>query len=230
MQHNHTETNGRQTVVITGANRGIGLALCQQYINRGFEVIAICRTTSAELSALKIEIIQNIDVSHSNDLSHLVGSINKRKIDILINNAGILTSQPFGNFNYEAMLEQFQVNTLGPLRITEALHGSLKSGSKVAMITSRMGSIADNSSGGAYGYRMSKCALNSACKSLAIDLKPQDIAIAILHPGWVETDMTNQNGEITAKISARRLTERIEELTIDNSGSFWHSNGEVLPW
>jgi len=224
------QLNEHLRIVITGANRGIGLALCQKYHGSGHEVIAVCRNTSVELDNLSIEIIQNVDVSNANDLSHLVSVINNRKIDILINNAGILKSQSFGNFDYEAMLEQFQVNTLGPLRIIEALHSNLKIGSKLAMITSRMGSIADNSSGGAYGYRMSKCALNAACKSLAIDLKAQGVAIAILHPGWVETDMTNQSGEITTKISAERLTQRIEELTMDNSGTFWHSNGEVLPW
>ena len=227
--HNNNE-NSSNRVVITGANRGIGLALCDIYSKQGNEVIAVCRKSSAQLNELGIEIIDGVDVSKPDGISHLSNSIESRNIDVLINNAGILRGQSFANFNYEAMLDQFQVNTLGPLRITEALHGNLKSGSKIAMLSSRMGSIADNSSGGAYGYRMSKCALNSACKSLAIDLKPQGIAIAILHPGWVETDMTNQSGEITTDISAQRLSQRIDQLTIDNSGTFWHSNGEILPW
>ncbi len=225
-----TQSIKNSRVVITGANRGIGLALCQQYNDIGHEVIGVCRTTSSELNALKIETILGIDVASPDSITHFAESISDRPVDILINNAGILRSQSFGNFNYEAILEQFAVNTLGPIRVVEALLSNLKEGSKIAMISSRMGSIEDNDSGGAYGYRMSKCALNAACKSLAIDLKLNGITVAILHPGWVETDMTNHNGQISADISAGRLLERIKELNIHNSGTFWHCNGEILPW
>ena len=132
--------------------------------------------------------------------------------------------------DFEEIIEQFQVNTLGPLRIVDALRNNLCSGGKIAMITSRMGSIEDNTSGGQYGYRMSKSALNAASKSLALDLQPRGIALAILHPGYVQTEMVNFGGEIAADVAAERLVQRIAELNLENSGTFWHSNGDVLPW
>ena len=127
-------------------------------------------------------------------------------------------------------VNMFEVNSLGPLLITQALLGNLGEGSKVGIITSRMGSIADNDSGGSYGYRMSKAAVNAAGKSLAIDLKPRGIAVGILHPGWVRTDMTGRNGLIDANESAKGLLARMDELNLDNTGTFWHANGELLPW
>ena len=119
---------------------------------------------------------------------------------------------------------------LGPLRVTHSLLPALKDGAKVALITSRMGSIADNDSGGSYGYRMSKAALNAAGVSLAQDLAARGIAIAILHPGYVRTDMTGQSGLIDTDESVAGLLQRINELNAQNSGTFWHTNGEVLPW
>ena len=218
------------TVLITGANRGIGLALCKQYIKQDYHVIGVCRNVSDELAALDIEVIDSIDVSKAEDIKRLNDALNERHIDILINNAGILRSQTFNSLDYQEMLEQFQVNTLGPIRVVDALRNNISSGSKVIMITSRMGSIEDNTSGGQYGYRMSKCALNAASKSLALDLQPKGIALALLHPGYVQTDMVNHGGDITADVSAERLVQRVEELNLENSGSFWHSNGEFLPW
>jgi NAD(P)-dependent dehydrogenase (short-subunit alcohol dehydrogenase family) len=116
------------------------------------------------------------------------------------------------------------------LLVTQALLPNLHEGSKVGIITSRMGSIDDNDSGGSYAYRMSKSAVNAAGKSLSIDLKPRGIAVAILHPGWVRTDMTGHGGLIDADESASGLIKRMEELTLDTSGGFWHTNGERLPW
>ena len=217
-------------VLITGANRGIGLALCKEYLSKGAKVIAVCRQASQELEQLDVEIIQSVDVSTEAGISNLSSNLNDRHIDILINNAGILRSQSFNNLDFEQMLEQFQVNTLGPIRVVDALRNNISSGSKIAMITSRMGSIDDNTSGGSYGYRMSKCALNAAGKSLSIDLKQKGIAVALLHPGYVQTEMVNFGGDIAAEVSASRLVQRIEELNLDNTGSFWHSNGELLPW
>jgi len=217
-------------VLITGANRGIGLALCKNYLKKGALVIAVCRKPSEELKALSVEIIDSVDVSTTQGIQNLKTQIKDRQIDLLINNAGILRSQPFFDLNYDEMLEQFEVNTLGPIRVVEALFDNLVSGSKIAMITSRMGSIEDNTSGGSYGYRMSKCALNAAGKSMAKDFKSKGIAVALLHPGYVQTEMVNFGGDISADLSAERLTQRIEELNLENSGSFWHSNGEILPW
>ncbi len=217
-------------VLITGANQGIGLALCKAYQKQGEEVVAVCRNASEELQELSCEIIDSIEVTDKESISRLKQAVGSRNIDILINNAGIYLSQSLDTLHYEAMRQQFEVNSLGPLRVVEALLNNLTKGSKIAMISSRMGSIEDNSSGGSYGYRMSKGALNVASKSLAIDLKPKGIAVAILHPGYVQTKMVNYNGDISAEVSASRLVERIAELDLDNSGSFWHSNGELLPW
>ncbi|MEO1185360.1 MAG: SDR family NAD(P)-dependent oxidoreductase, partial [Cyanobacteria bacterium J06636_27] len=123
----------------------------------------------------------------------------------------------------------FEVNAVGPLRLTKALLNNLKSGSKIIMMTSRMGSIDDNTSGGSYGYRMSKVALSMAGKSLSEDLKSKNIPVAILHPGLVQTRMTGFSG-ITTEESVKGLLARIDKLNMENTGTFWHSNGEILPW
>jgi len=218
------------TVLITGANRGIGLALSHYYDSLGAKVIAVCRTSSQELTRLGGEIIDDIDVTSISSMEKLKQTLSGRTIDILINNAGILRSQSLGNLDMALVLEQFETNTMGPLLVVCALKDNLTKGSKVAFITSRMGSIEDNTSGGSYGYRMSKCALNAAGKSLAIDLKPQGIAVALLHPGYVKTEMVNFGGLISAQDSAKKLACRIENLSLENTGTFWHANGEVLPW
>jgi len=220
----------KQTVVITGASRGIGLSFCQYYQAKGFEVYAVCRQASETLSALGIKIIEGVDISVSKDVEKLKRTLKGVKVDLLINNAGILRDETLGDLNFESIQQQFEVNALGPLRVTEALLGNLSAGSKIALITSRMGSVSDNSSGGRYGYRMSKCALNIAGMSLAMDLEAQGIAVALLHPGLVGTDMIGGHGDITPDQAAERLAARIEGLTLENTGTFWHSNGEVLPW
>jgi NAD(P)-dependent dehydrogenase (short-subunit alcohol dehydrogenase family) len=152
-------------------------------------------------------------------------------LDGVILNAGILHSNGLNNLDVEAIRQQFEINALAPLRLVSALTSNLSSGSWIALMTSRMGSIADNSSGGSYGYRMSKAALNIAGKSLAIDLKPQGIAVVILHPGLVATRMINYNPSgISPQQSVEGLLKRIDALTLETSGSFWHANGDVLPW
>lgn len=219
-----------KTAVITGANRGIGLALTQKYLAQGWQVIGICRTTSPELDASGAQVISGVDVTDGNAVAALAQQLKGKQVDLLINNAGIFQHEQLGNIDYESVQQQFLVNAEAPLRVTEALLGNLTSGAKIAFITSRMGSIADNTSGGYYGYRMSKAALNAAAMSLARDLKPRGIAVAILHPGYVQTAMVNFGGDISAAESAQRLTQRIADLTLENSGGFWHSNGETLPW
>lgn len=149
---------------------------------------------------------------------------------LLINNAGILRDEALGSLNFETIQQQLEVNALGPLRLTELLIPNLENPSKVAMITSRMGSIADNTSGGRYGYRMSKAALNIASVSLARDLKNKGVAVGIFHPGLVGTDMIGGHGDITPDEAAIRIIQRIDDLSLKNSGTFWHSNGELLPW
>ena len=146
----------------------------------------------------------------------------------MINNAGILTNESLTNMNYESILKQFNVNTLGAMRVQRDV--LIYQNSKIVVITSRMGSIADNEGGGMYGYRISKAALNAAAKSLANDLKPKGIPVGIFHPGLVSTDMIGGNGDITPDEAAKRLAKLIENLNISNTGTFWHSNGEILPW
>lgn len=218
------------TVVITGANRGIGLSLTQLYKSRGYTVYALCRTASEALSATGVNVISGIDVADDSSIQKLPEQLKGVSIDLLINNAGILRNEILGRIDYDSIEQQFQVNALGPLKITEVLAPQLNSPAKVALITSRMGSVADNTSGGRYGYRMSKAALNIAGVSLSQDLRPRQIAVAILHPGLVGTEMIGGHGDITPDQAAERLAQRIEELTLENSGSFWHSNGEKLPW
>lgn len=217
------------TVLITGANRGIGLELCRQLAQRGDEVLATCRRTSADLESLDVTVYEDVDVTEDAALSRLARSLGRQRIDVLINNAGILSRQTLDELDFDAMRRQFEVNALGPLRVTRALLPSLAPGAKVVIITSRMGSIADNTSGAHYGYRMSKAAVNMAGKSLATDLGEQGIAVGLLHPGMVATEMTGRHGEPVAR-AARGLIERIDELSLEHSASFRHANGESLPW
>lgn len=222
-----------QTALVTGSNRGIGLEMCAQLKQRGFDVIATCRQHSLELKKLGVTVIENVEVSDPNSLATLVSTLDGRHIDWLINNAGIADGIAMDALNEQAIASckrMYAVNSLGPLLTTQALVGNLGEGSKVGIITSRMGSIADNDSGGSYGYRMSKAAVNVAGKSLSIDLKPKGIAVAILHPGWVRTDMTGHHGLIDTDESVSGLLQRMAELTLNTSGSFWHSNGDLLPW
>ncbi len=217
--------------LITGANRGIGLELVKQLKNRGESVIATCRSTSTELNALSVRVEAGIDITSSESVIKLRDSLKDTKIDVLIQNAGIAEFNSLSNLDPQSIVDQFKVNALSPLCFVQTMLNHLSKSAKIALISSRMGSIEDNSSGGSYGYRMSKVALCMAGKSLAVDLKPKDISVAILHPGLVSTRMTGftANG-IHPKESVKGLIERIDELTLDNTGTFWHSNGEILPW
>ena len=218
------------TWLVTGANRGIGLAVCTQLVERGDDVIAACRESSAELAALNLRIESGVDVTDGASISALAQRLDGVTVDVLLNNAGILNSERLGSLDFDAMRRQYEVNSLGPLRVTAGLLGRLSAGSKVGIVTSRMGSVGDNDSGGAYGYRMSKAAVNAAGKSLSLDLRPHEIAVGILHPGWVRTDMTRHNGLVDASESASGLIARMDELTLETTGTFWHMNGQELPW
>jgi NAD(P)-dependent dehydrogenase (short-subunit alcohol dehydrogenase family) len=219
------------TYVVTGTNRGIGYEYCRQLQARGDRVIAVCRSASEELKQLGVRVEEGIDITSDASVADLCDRMGDTAIDVLINNAGIIKRVTLENLDFESIREQFEVNALGPLRVTHALLPLLKAGSKIVLMTSRMGSIADNTSGSSYGYRMSKVALSMAGKSLAHDLKSRGIAVAILHPGLVQTRMTNfTSGGITPEESVKGLLARIDELTLENTGTFWHANAEVLPW
>jgi NAD(P)-dependent dehydrogenase (short-subunit alcohol dehydrogenase family) len=227
---------GMGTVLVTGANRGIGLALCRRFVKRGDSVIAVCRTTSPELDALAAEaksalrIEPGVDITQDGPVAGLAARLTGVKLDILVLSAGILRPDDLDGVQWDDVRAQLEVNAIAPLRVARALRPLLGNGSKIAALTSRMGSIGDNGSGGYYGYRMSKAALNAAAMSLARDLRLEGIPVAVLHPGFVRTDMTNGQGNISADESARLLVERIDGLSLANSGTFWHVSGEVLPW
>ncbi len=216
-------------IVITGANRGIGLEMARQFAARGDTVTALCRSASPALRDLGARIIDDVDVT-ADDLSALTDALGDGLIDVLINNAGLLGFEHLGDLNLASIRQQFEVNALGPLKITHALLGNLREGSKVGLVTSRMGSLADNTSGGQYGYRMSKAALNMAGVSLAHDLKRKGIAVVLLHPGFVRTEMTRGNGNVEPDEAAKGLIARIDALTLETTGTFWHADGQQLPW
>jgi len=220
-----------KTAVITGANRGIGLALVQS-LKAHYRIHAICRSSSPELEKEDVEIIDGIDVASAQGVARLAEQMKAISIDLLINNAGLLRPSSLEGIETELTdwRAQYEINALAPLRVTSALSGQLVEGGKVVIITSRMGSISDNSSGGAYAYRMSKAAVNSAAMSLAHEFHPRRIAVGLFHPGYVRTGMTGGSGHVDPKEAARGLTRRIDELDLISSGQFRHANGEPLPW
>lgn len=216
-------------ILITGANRGIGLELCRQYLERGEDIIATCRKSTPELSALDLRVIENVDVGSTSSVGRLAEELAEVRLDLLVNNAGILEADSLDSFDEDALRRQFEVNSLGPLRVTRALLPNLGKGTKVGIVTSLMGSMTDNGSGGYYGYRMSKAAVNAAGVSLARDLQERGIPVVLLHPGMVATEMTGGRG-ITAEESVRGLLARIDELGMERTGTFWHQDGRQLDW
>ncbi len=221
-----------KTALITGANRGIGLELARQLTDRGYNVIAACRKSSPELNALGIRVEEAVDVTNAASLRDLADRLSGVRLDLLVNNAGVLRRSAFDRLeeDLDDYRLQFEVNSLGPLRVTRALLNHLNDGARVIIITSRMGSMDDNTSGGHYGYRMSKVAVNMAGISLAHELKDRNIPVGLLHPGYVRTEMTGNEGFVDASEAAAGLIERIDELGMDTTGSFRHANGENLPW
>ena len=221
------------TYLITGANRGIGLSLAQQLQARGDTVIGVCRRSSAELDACGAQVIDGVDMADPAAVARLPQRTGGCRIDGLVLNAGIFTNETLGALDadeFARIQRQFEVNTLGPLRVAAALQAQLADDAKVGIITSRMGSVEDNSSGAYYGYRASKAAVNAIGKSLAVDLGPRGIAVFLLHPGRVATDMLGGRGDIGPDEAAAQLITRLDTLTAQDSGSFWHANGTPLPW
>jgi NAD(P)-dependent dehydrogenase (short-subunit alcohol dehydrogenase family) len=199
-------------------------------VARGEQVIAVCRQSNADLAGLGLRVEEGVDVTEDESVGRFARALEGEVVDLLVHNAGVLQRETLDALDFDSIRLQFEVNSLGPLRVTAALRPCLRSGSKIAIVTSRMGSIGDNTSGSRYGYRMSKAAANMAGVSLSHDLRAEGIAVAILHPGYVRTGMTGGMGNIDPPEAAAGLVERIDALTMENSGSFWHANGALLPW
>lgn len=229
------------TVLITGANRGLGLEFTRQYAAAGWRVIAGCRKPSAavELDKLRLQYpqiqIEAVDVADFSRIDTLASRLADETIDVLLNNAGVYGDRAehgFGQLDYQAWIDTLTVNTLAPTKLAEALIPQLTRGNKklIASVSSLMGSMTDNTSGGSILYRSSKAALNASMKSLSLDLRPQSIGVLILHPGWVRTDMGGPNGLIDVNESVTGMRRVIDDFTLDQSGSFIRYDGCLAPW
>ncbi len=218
-----------KNVLIIGGNRGIGFELCRQYSQRGDHVITTCRQSQGELSNISADVITDVDVSLSSGVSRLKEKLGDSRVDVLIHSAGILSKESLEDMDFGRIQRQFEVNTLGPLRVVHALQDNLGKGAKIGIMSSRMGYIADNGSGGSYGYRISKAGANALGVSLARDLKDREITVTILHPGFVATEMTRGNG-IDPGDAAKGIVDRIDAASLKDSGTFWHAEGYELPW
>ena len=229
-----------ETVVITGANRGIGLMFAQQYAEAGARVLAACRhpEQARELSRLAAKTrgrvsVHPLDVTNPAQIQALAGILTDTPVDILINNAGSYgPASAFGDTDVEGWLETFRINTVAPLKIMEALVEPVASSRRRLMvnISSKMGSMADNGSGGSYIYRSTKAALNAITVSAARDLKARGVTVVALHPGWVQTDMGGPDAEITTEQSVTAMRQTISHLTLADSGRFIDTDGSDIPW
>lgn len=228
------------SVVITGCNRGVGLALASQYAEAGWRVFASTRhlDSGAELRVLadnySLVSLHFLDVTCDQSIAAFVAELAGRPIDLLINNAGVYGAggSGLGYLSRQAWRDVLEVNTLSPLMLVQALLPNLAAGNlkTVGMLSSKVGSIEDNSSGGSYYYRSSKTALNQVVKSLSIDLMPQGIKVVALHPGWVLTEMGGPNALISVEISAAGLCKVLKEINEDKSGRFYSYDGVEIPW
>lgn len=229
------------TVLVTGANRGLGLEFARQYAADGWRVFAACRDPAAakELGELAggsggaIRVLA-LDVTDAESVRAAAQSLADEVIDVLINNAGVGSprKQRLGSLDYAAWARVLDVNSLGPMRVTEAFldHVARGGGKKVVTITSAMGSIADNASGGSYAYRSSKAAVNIVVKSLSIDLAPRGVTCVVVHPGWVRTDMGGPDGKLTPAESVAALRKLIAGLEPRDTGRFFNYDGKTYPW
>jgi NAD(P)-dependent dehydrogenase (short-subunit alcohol dehydrogenase family) len=224
------------TVLITGANRGIGLELAKQYAGDGWSVIATVRDPKRAdgLDALKGDIrIEALEVTDEKQIAALAKALKGTAIDVLLNNAGMLTGyEVFGETDTASWLKTLHVNSVAPLKLTEALVEQVAASrqKKVAAITSGMGSMGSHASTGAYAYRSSKAALNMVMVTAANELRSRGISVAVISPGWVKTDMGGPGSTLTVKQSAAGIRKVIDKLNVGISGQFFNHSGENLPW
>ena len=228
------------TVLITGTNRGIGLEFVKQFLAREDTVLATCRDmgSATELRQLKNDTrklhIFELDVSSQKSMEDLTLQLAGHAIDIFINNAGVYgpRDSTFGKVSANEWAKVLQVNVKAPMILTQLLIDNLRDGSdkKLLYITSKMGSIDDNKGGGSYVYRSSKAALNAVVKSISVDLRDSGFSVAVLHPGWVQTDMGGPNALIDVTTSVSKMIDVIDNLNFHNSGSFFNYDGGIIPW
>lgn len=230
-----------ESILVTGANRGIGLELARQFSSAGWQVLAACRKPDearqlnelAETSNGGIT-VHRLEVTSAEDIRELASAVGDRPLDILVNNAGVYgpRNASFGNVHDSDWIETFRINTIAPLRLAEAFAGNVeKSGRKViATITSKMGSIDDNTSGRHYIYRTSKAAVNMVNRSLSVDLRDRGITCVVLHPGWVRTEMGGSQAPLAVEDSVRGLVKVLTGVTVKDTGSFIAHDGSRIPW
>lgn len=229
------------TILITGANRGLGLEFCKQYASDGWNVLACCREPQKAIALIQLShlfpniSILSLDVSDLLQIELLAKQLEGTAIDVLLANAGIYGDESghgFGNLDYSQWQKNMIVNVFAPVKLTEAFLPNLQMGTqkKVVAISSLMGSIADNGSGGSILYRSSKAALNAAMKSVSIDNRHRNIAVLILHPGWVKTDMGGTNAPMQIPESVQKMRDTIANFSLAQSGEFLRYDGANLPW
>lgn len=229
-----TDTPAARTVLITGANRGIGLELARQYGAAGWHVIATARRPEAatELQETGADVLQ-LDVTDQASVDSLARELAGRPIDILINNAGVQSLMwTLAEIEISEFERLLAVNTIGPVRVSRALLPNLRSGElrKIINVTSNLGSIADNTDGGFYGYRESKAALNMFTRSMAAELDREGFICIVLHPGWVKTDMGGTSAPLNVQDSVLGMRKVIEDLGSADNGTFWTHAGEQMAW
>ena len=229
-------------ILITGANRGLGLAFAKQYAAAGWRVYAGCRvpddadTLNAVAATTGGQVtVHDLDIGDGTSVAALADALKSAPLDVLLNNAGIYLGkqQGFGETDYEEWQEILRINTLAPLRMVEALIDNVVASERkqIVCISSIMGSMADNTaSGGAYLYRSSKAALNAVVRSLAVDLADRGVTVTAFHPGWVSTDMGGHEAPVTPAVSVHGMREVIERLTAADSGRFLDYEGKEIPW
>jgi NAD(P)-dependent dehydrogenase (short-subunit alcohol dehydrogenase family) len=225
------------TTVVVGADTGIGAALALAVNGRGNPVLATCLREAPALTAAGVEVLPGIDVTSDDDVALLAKRLETSQVDLLIYVAGVVCEAPFGSLDFAAMRVEYDVNALGLLRVAQAVIPRMAAGGKIGVLTSRVGSLGDNASGGMYGYRMSKAAANMAALNLARELAPHQIAVLALHPGTVRTPLTSTlmdrrtlGAAAEPADAAVGLLARLDELTPETTGTFRHANGESLPW
>lgn len=225
------------TVIVTGANRGIGLEFAKQYAAAGWRVIATCRDPGRadDLKAIDGVTVEALDVADFDAVAAFGAKWSGEAVDLFVNNAGTYggerAQQAFGSTDAAAWLDTFRINTIAPMKLAEALAGSLETATgKIAILTSKVGSIADNTSGGAVLYRSSKTAVNMVGKTLALELAPRGVAVVLLHPGWVKTDMGGPNALITTEESVSGMRRVIDDVSVHTTGRFVDYSGKEIPW